>query len=274
MWPRLFQAAVVLFWLGTTGSLVWRHTLPPEERMTQVHPHEPLEAFFRSNTSTLLHVYENGRHIGQITVSAALRPEDPEASRNLSFTGALEARPGQDSALASGAFWRGNLSLNAARRPEQGQLFLRLPEKDLTVLLGYNRKTGGLSAEITQQGVTLLRTQGGESIAPGLPIGMLPMLSTWSGDLMSALGLQGPESGAPGASAPPASDSGEPPIVIARRGQIPVGDQIVPAYLIRLNLPAGQWVKTYLTQPGEPLRVESSFGLELRAEPFGATAAP
>lgn len=255
MWSRFLQLFILVFWLGTVGLLIRKHTLPPEEGMTPVDLHEPMEAFFSSNSSTLLLVSEQGKRIGQATLSGSHRPQDPLSLRDLSVTGSLESASDGSPKGRTGAFWRGHLSFSQDYEPKAGQLLIRLPGQDVSVIFSYDVDQGGLGTDVISGGQTLFRSRPGIEVAPDVATPWFPLVSAWTQGLKSSL-----------------ADGSTPPVgqPSARRGIIVVGNQKLPAYLIRLPLPADQWIKIYLSQAGEPLQAETSFGIDVSSEPFAA----
>lgn len=272
---RILSAAIVLFWLGTTGWLVRTLWHQREGHFTPVETEEALGAFFRWNDTTDLIILENGVKIGQMNIAGleGIDRATGKFSRGLSAFATLDepAMEQLDSAALTGMNWRLSATFSEANALTGLETKIRVPRQDLDARLEWAGGDQSLAARATVGGVELYRAGRFSDEPAGKDAGVAspapPISPALAESMLGSLGLPG--FGGDGASELGAA-SGWMPRVEASKGTMESGGRSVPVYLIKLRQPQGgspgDGIRIYLSEAGEPLRIDTGLGYEAMAE--------
>lgn len=259
---RLLTIAIVLFWTGSVGwlcAVVWA---PPESRMARIDPLEVYRVFFGWNDSANMTLLENGVRRGQITVAGGSGDDGVTGifSRVLSVSGSVERFDPLSASNLVDLFWKGSVDFSADMEMQEGEFSVRIPNKELTAHLAVTGKGEGFKARVLMAGREIVNYDSaspGAYAAPGAEGGV-------SSPLM-ALGAMGGLGAIPGLEGfNPAAMKLE---TEARMGNFNFGGRDMRAFLLRLRNPEqGQELRVYLSEVGEPLKIESDLGFEAISE--------
>lgn len=261
---RILPLGIVLFWLGSVGwlcAVVWA---PPGSRMARVDPREVYRVFFSWNDSTNMSLLEHGVRRGQVTVSGG-SGNDPVTgafTRDLSLSGSLERYDPRSVSHLVDLFWKGTVSFTEGMALLEGDFSIRVPGEDLSARLHYLESAGTVELRVSKDGREIL---GFDDLASGAggstaesPLAMLGAMAGGASGGLGALGGLGPGSLHPGALSLEAG---------ARMGNFNFGGRDMRAYLLTLRHPAHhQELRVYLSEAGEPLKIESDLGFEAVSE--------
>ncbi|MEC5127708.1 hypothetical protein VSU19_13155 [Verrucomicrobiales bacterium BCK34] len=247
---RVIAVIVTLFWGGSLcwlGMVVWA---PPESRMAQVDAREVYDVFFGWNDSTTMTLLESGARRGIVTVSGG-SGEDPvsgEFTNVISITSAIENGLSSDMVPNLQLFWKGTMEFSEAMEPGKGTLSVRIPSKQLTAHLELDGATKAVKAKavLGKQQVFNYDSEaaGGSAVIPA------QLLAMSAGPFSQLLN--------------PAEMTWE---TEARMGKFSFGGRDLRAYLLVIRMPEqGQELKIYISEAGEPLRIESALGFEAVSE--------
>lgn len=265
MLSRLIPLAIVLFWLGSVGwlcAVVWA---PPQSRMAQIDPFEVYRVFFSWNDSANMTLLENGTRRGQITVSGG-SGDDPETgalARNLSFSGSLETYDPLSSSNLVDLFLKGTVAFSETMALQQTDFSVRIPGKELSAQFEYSETTRAGKVRVMMGGREILSfdstTAGPGEGGGGSPLAMLGAFAGGgSSGSLGALGGFGLEALNPAAMKLETT---------ARMGNFNFGGRDMRAFFITLrNAEHDQEVRVYLSEVGEPLKIESDLGFEAISE--------
>jgi hypothetical protein len=262
MLSRFIPPAIVLFWLGSVGwlsAVVWA---PPGSRMAQVDPLEVYRVFFSWNDSANMTLFENGTRRGQITVSGGSGndPVTGKFARILSLSGSIETYDPLSSSNLVDLFWKGTVAFSEAMALQETDFSVRIPGKELSAQLQYTESAKAGKIRVTMAGREILSfdstTPGPGEGAAGSP---LAMLGAMGGDSnLGALGGLGLEA------LNPSTMKLE---TTARMGNFNFGGRDMRAFFITLRNPGhDQEIRVYLSEVGEPLKIESDLGFEAISE--------
>lgn len=257
MRPRLLPLAIVLFWAGSVfwlGRVVWA---PPGSGMARVDPREVYRAFFEWNNSVDMTLLENGLRRGQINIGGGSGPDDESGApeRVISLYVALESYDEPGAAYATNLSWRGSMTFDGEMNRKEGSATLRIPRNNLNASFEFSKPVGAGGGEKVKARVTLgeqelfaIDTTAGGPFDPGEALGMLGSLG-----------------------AVPALEMIDPGnfkfVPEARFGSVRLGGQEMRSFLLTLRGDEpGQEVRIYLSEAGEPLRIESDLGFEAVSE--------
>lgn len=268
---RLSALAIVLFWAGTVAwlcAVVWA---PPGSRMAKVDPREVYRAFFEWNDSAKMALLENGRRRGEITVQGGSGPlpETGEVERFLSLSGQLDTYDEGSAAPRIEMFWKSVLSFSEEMAWRAGTVSVRVPSNDLSAQLSFEGPVpeGGLPAmraEVKLGERELL------SIDPSSPraAAALPLLGSLGG--IGGIGGIGGGSLGGGGLAGALGPLGLASLKLsaeARAGRFNLAGREIGAYLLVLRgEEPGTELRIYLSEAGEPLRLETDLGFEAVSE--------
>ncbi|MDP4583690.1 MAG: hypothetical protein NWT04_07185 [Verrucomicrobiales bacterium] len=247
MLSRIIPPAIVLFWLGSVGwlsAVVWA---PPGSRMSEVDPFEVYRVFFSWNDSANMILLENGTRRGQVTVSGGSGndPASGEFTRNLSLSGSIETYDPSSASNRVDLFWKGTVEFSEPMALQETDFSVRIPGKELSVQLRHSEKDKSGKVRVTMAGRELLSF---DSTTPGPGNGILGALGGLGG--LDALN--------------PAAMKLE---ITARRGNFNFGGRDMRAYFVTLHNPDhDQEIRVYLSEVGEPLKIESDLGFEAISE--------
>lgn len=267
---RLASAAIVLFWLATTTWLIRSVWFSDRAGLEPVSKEEALGAFFRWNDTTNLSILENGVKIGQLAVSG-LEGVDPRTgafSRGLSTSGTLD-EPGLESgesAELSGVSWRLNADFSDSSDLKGFQAAIRVPGQNLTIRIEMAGEPPIIAARAMMGGLVIyesgrLSVDESEDVEPSGEAGKrtdsaspLPAL---------ALSLMSEGGGLPG------DVTAFQPKIEAGRGVMSGLARGLPVYVIEATFGQDAGfapVRLFLSEAGEPLRIETEWGYEAVAE--------
>ncbi len=258
---RLAAPAIVLFWLGSVAwlcAVVWA---PPGSRMSRIDPREVYRVFFDWNESTTMALLENGVRRGEIKISggSGLDEESGVVERVLSLSGTTDRHDEGAEAPSAHLSWRGSLAFTETMEVRDGEIALRIPDRGLNAHLAYDGTGSGdprILASVNLAGQELLSFDSLEGPPPASSA--LPLL----GPIGALAGLGLSELGAPSLTTE------------ARRGDFILAGREILAFLLVLRGPEpGQELRVYLSEAGEPLRLDTDFGFEAVSEilvPLGA----
>ena len=246
---RLITVFIVLFWAGSMAwlcAVVWA---PPASRMAKVDPQEVYGVFFGWNDTTTMTVLEHGVRRGQITVSGG-SGEDWDTgifSRVLSVSGSMERFDELSSSSLVELLWKGTVSFSGDMEMQDGEFSVRVPGKELSALLAVKGGVPGYQAKVTLAGSEILGfdSAGDAPLPPLLGQGLLESI--------------------------PGFDSFDPASIKfeseARMGSFNFAGRDMRAFLLLLRSPEhGQELLIYLSEVGEPLKIESDLGFEAISE--------
>lgn len=260
---RLFSIAIVLFWLGSVAwlcAVVWA---PPGSRMAKIDPREVYAVFFAWNDSTKMTLLENGARRGEVTIAggSGVEAETGVFERFLSLSGQLDSFDERSGTPVVDLFWKGTLTFTETMESRGGDFSVRIPSKELTAMIAYEGPIAGVGTTSTSPvGPTPMRARvvmGGREIfaigpdSPFDPAMAAPML----GPLASMGGVNFLD---------PSRLSFT---VEARVGNFNLGGREMRAFLLTLRSDEqDQELRIYLSEAGEPLRIESDLGFEAVSE--------
>ncbi|NLT70810.1 MAG: hypothetical protein GXX91_08960 [Verrucomicrobiaceae bacterium] len=260
---RILPLGIVLFWLGSVGwlcAVVWA---PPGSRMARVDPLEVYRVFFSWNDSINMTLLEHGLRRGQVTVSGG-SGNDPVTgafARDLSVSGSVERYDPRSVSHLVDLFWKGTVSFTEAMALLESDFSVRVPGQDLSARLHYLESAGMVDLRVSKDGREILGFDGLAS-GPGGSAAQSPlaMLGAMAGgpDGLGVIGALGLGALPPGALSLEAS---------ARMGNFNFGGRDMRAYLLTLRHSThDQELRVYLSEVGEPLKIESDLGFEAVSE--------
>ncbi len=245
---RILTLSIIALWIASIGwllSVIWA---PPESRMVVIDPQEVYEVFFDWNESTNMTLLENGSRRGQISIAggSGIDPDTVELTRSLSVSGMLEEFLPEEGSRSINLFWRGVIDFSEEMKLLKGDFSVRIPSKQLTAHLELEGNPLQVSARALSDRAVLFSYEGAVE-GGSLPLQVLPMASM--------LGLNQMTS----------SD-----VVLdaeARMGTFSFGGRDLRAYLLTFQRSESEGaLRVYLSEAGEPLRIESDFGMEAVSE--------
>ena len=257
---RLFTIAIVLFWLG---SVVWLCAVvwsPPGSRMTKIDPREVYAVFFAWNDSTKMTLLENGVRRGEVVIAggSGIEAESGVFERVVSLSGQLESWDEPSAATLVELFWKGSLAFTETMESRGGEFSVRIPAKEVSVQIAYD---GPLpTADQNPAAKTAMRARvvmaGREVFAVGPETPLDPaMISPLIGSLANFGGIN------------PLDPAQLKFTTDARVGNFNLGGREMRAFLLTLRSDEqAQEVRIYLSEAGEPLRIESDLGFEAVSE--------
>lgn len=260
---RLFSIAIVLFWLGSVAwlcAVVWA---PPGSRMAKIDPREVYAVFFAWNDSTKMTLLENGVRRGEVTIAggSGVEAQTGVFERFLSLSGQLDTFDERSGAPVVDLFWKGTLTFSETMESRGGEFSVRIPSKELTAMIAYEGPIDGLGpASTPSSGRTPMRARvamGGREVfaigpdSPFDPAMAAPMLGSLAS--MGGVNLLDPAQLAF--------------TTEARVGSFNLGGREMRAFLLTLRSDEqDQELRVYLSEAGEPLRIESDLGFEAVSE--------
>jgi hypothetical protein len=263
---RLLPLAVVLFWLFGVGWLCAVIWAPPESRMARIDPREVYEVFFAWNESTNMTLLDNGARRGQVTIAGG-SGDDPDTgvySNSLSISGMLGSANMPAYTGGVEIFWRGVLEFSDDMKLREGDFSFRIPRRQTSIHFTLEEKSGerdggekgdlGESIPlvmearvvVNKQEIMRYKSDAGKGAAAALPM-ELPMMPLLGMDSLDMADFQfEPE---------------------ARMGKFSFGGRDLRTYLLTIR-PQGreESLRVYLSEAGEPLRIETDFGFEAVSE--------
>lgn len=259
MLPRILTVVVVAFWLASVGwlcAVVWA---PPESRMARVDPREVYEVFFSWNESTRMTLLESGSRRGEVTVagSSGEHRKTGAFSNAISLSGTVDTLDPANDFPGIDLSWRGLAEFNRGIEFQYGDFSLRIPGLSLTAHLSVAGDPPATKASVSigdlpvfqyDSAKTSLNAESLMALAfASFPGGGLPLETRWKEGAMAAT-----------------PDQFE---VAARMGNFSFGGRNLRAYLLIVKHKDREGsVRIFLSEAGEPLRLETDFGLEVVSE--------
>ncbi len=244
---RAFQVFVVIFWLFATGWLIKTVMTPPDAGLSEIDPRRPLEAFFAWNDNTRMTVLEHGDKIGELRVTAADRDAENPAEISLSGNVFGDKYPG-----LKGAIFRMTQSISEDYSILGGSFLMRLPSSDMTIRAVMDEQKQTMEAELLVSGASMFKYNSAKDgkIDPNA-IAMVksnPMLSSMIEEAGGQESLDWE--------------------IHSYRGQRIFHGKPLPVYLMKLRLPqlGEDSIRFYLSEAGEPLLIETDFGIAAVSE--------
>lgn len=247
---RVVTVLIVLFWLGSIGwlcAVVWA---PPGSQLSEVDTREVYDVFFAWNDQVDMTLLENGERRGQITV-AGLSGADSESGQflnELSVSGSFEEFKASDAATASNLFWKGVMELDENLKLNSTNFSLRIPRRQLQAEIDIAGDPRRFRARATLGEAEIFSLDGetGGGVE-SLPLQMLPM-----GSMLGDLNLD------------PSQLRWESN---ARMGTFKFEGRPMRAYLLTMRAAnEGQELRLFLSEAGEPLKIETDLGFEAVSE--------
>jgi len=254
---RLLPVAIVLFWLGSVAWLAKVVWAPPGSRMMPVDPREVYDVFFAWNESTNMTLLENGVRRGQVTVlgGAGEDPETGRVERVASVSGSLERYDERSQSNLVDLFWKGSLVFTESMERIGAEASVRIPNRELSaqLIFGEPGEPIGATVKMGDREILKLGGAGSDGTAAALP-GLLsvlgPMVPGGGGSLLDALD--------------PSSMKFE---IEARMGDFNLAGRDLRAFLLTFRTEEpGYELRVFLSEVGEPLRIETDFGFEAVSE--------
>lgn len=255
---RFSQVVIVLFWLASVAWLCVEVWSPPGSRMSAVDPREVYRVFFSWNDSTNMTLLENGVRRGQVTVLGG-SGEDAETGRFervVSVSGSLENYDERSASYLVSLFWKGSFAFTGEMEGLGGEFSVRIPSRELTAQLLFEDPEGGVKAKVSMAGRELLNLDSASFARGG------PNPAEAATVLTGLLGLAGGGEGL--ASLDPSKMRLS---VSARSGDFNLAGRNLRAFLLTLRSEEqGRELRVFLSEVGEPLRIETDFGFEAVSE--------
>ncbi len=254
---HLLSLFIILFWAGSVFWLCRVIWSPAGSGMTRIDPREVYRAFFEWNNSVDMTLLENGLRRGQINIAGGSGKDEVTGAvdRVISLYVGLEDFDEKTSSYVPSLSWRGAMVFDEEMQRKEGSASLRIPRTDMNATFEFSAplEAGGrevMKAKVTmgEQELFSVDNSTGAGIDPG-----------------AALGMLGPIGGAP------ALELLDPNNLRfeaeARIGSVRLGGQEMRSFLLTLQGAAPeQQVRIYLSEAGEPLRIESDLGFEAVSE--------
>lgn len=253
---RLATIAIVLFWLGSVAWLCAVIWAPPSSRMAQIDPREVYRVFFDWNESTTMALLENGTRRGEIKISGGSGTDGESGifERVLSLSGTTDRHDERSGVPTTHLSWRGNLAFTEAMELRDGELSLRIPDRELNAHLAFDGTGGGTprtKARVEIAGNALISFDSDDAPDSAASSPPLPAL----GSLGNLVGIG------------PLDPSALNVTTEARMGTFNLAGREIRAFLLVLRgEEPGQELRAYLSEAGEPLRLETDFGFEAVSE--------
>ena len=243
---RIFQGAIVVFWLGTMLWLFRTITSTDEEGMVSVDPRRPVKAFFNWNDNTAMAILNNGIKIGEARVAGLAATEEKRAG--FSISGSLN---GNVPAASVGTFAQLLLKFSDDFEVASGDFTFRIPSNNFGVKAKIEDKNQTLKAEVSLAGQRLFTYDGSTREAINSPMMGMVKNNVMADGMLSAVG-------------DPAKLKWN---LKSFRGMHRMAGRRIPVYLMKLSLDElDQEVSIYFSEAGEPLKLDSDFGLQVISE--------
>ena len=261
MLGKITAAAVIAFWAAMMSALVRLEFFPQSSGLGDVPPEVVLHKIFHHEEDTRLNVSYQGQAIGfcKVEINPVLSPGNPLDKSPATKTTAYRVR----SELT--------LTLTLLGTPSR----LRLVGDSLFDE-HYQLESFHLKTSIGDGTIDVRGDAASKKVHVDYAVGELrekrdfDFAQVQGAGLASAMGLPGLPSFAGGplglGPAGPAGPAG-PPSTLIYLADLPVGDAILRKnYLVESKLDKNMWAKMWVSQRGEVLKVETSFGLTMLAD--------
>ena len=266
MLVRVASTLIVVFWLGTTGWLLKTLYFSEEDRFEPIAVEEAIGTFFRSNDTTNLTVLENGVKIGQMVVGGleGVDPRTRKMTRGLTSSGTLDE---PESSALNGFTWRLNANFSDSNEPKDLEATLRLPQQDLNLHFELNGDPPQVGARVTIGEATIFET--GELSADDLGEALSGKGNGMSSRSANPIPMLLPGLSSPAGKSILADANSMMPKLEASKGFLEVAGRPLPVFLLKIRFgdgTMGEPIRLYLSEAGEPLRIDTGWGFEAVAE--------
>lgn len=255
---RFVTVAIVGFWLASIGwlcAVVWA---PAESRMAQVDPREVYEAFFDWNEQTTMTLLDNGSRRGEITVAGG-SGEDRETglfSNSISISGTVDTIDIKNDFPGVDLSWRALAEFTRELDFISGNSSMRVPGLNMSAHISLEGDPLATKASVSMSEIPVFRFDSSKDSLDSSSLQSLPFLSTLGASLPFSSTLEDGE----GNSIAPNFD------VDARMGDFTFGGRNLRAYLLIVGFSDEESIRIFLSEVGEPLRIETDFGFEAVSE--------
>ena len=238
---RTLQFLVFGFWLFTMGALLKAIYSPDEAGFVELDVRRPAQNFFQWNDSTRMTLYQDQRKLGRLSVVAFEKTNDSQPGFSLSTTLTEGVDPQMLGAFTSALFkFKDDFTLS------RGSFIFKLPSRQLVAQI-HTDSDDQLTASVKMGEETLFDYQGSKEGSPNpAMLGML-QANPMAGGLFAALNSGG--------------EGQWQEKIKAYRGKHRVNSRRLPVYLFKIEPTAQQEIRIYFTESGEPLVIETSFGI-------------
>lgn len=260
MLPRIFTFAIIAFWLGSLGwlcAVVWA---PPESRMAQVDPREVYEVFFAWNESTRMTLLENGSRKGELNISggSGIDRKTGEYSNSLSLAGTIDTIDPTNDFPGIDLNWRGLAEFDRDIVFQSGDFSLRIAGLGLNAHMALEGEPLAAKATVSMSEIPVFRYDSTQTDLNAGSLKALPFASMLGSNFPIAELLE--EEGE-------VDPSRVSPEIDARMGTFSFGGRDLRAYLLKIGTRDNEGsIRIFLSEVGEPLRIETDFGLEAVSE--------
>lgn len=259
MLSRLFIIAIVAFWLGSIGwlcAVVWA---PPESRMAEIDPREVYEVFFAWNENTRMTLLENGARRGEVIISGG-SGEDPktgEFSNSLSLSGNMDSINPSEDFPGTDLNWRGLAEFDRDIVFQSGDFSMRIPGFGLSAHMSVESDPVVAKASVSMSEIPVFRYDSSQTDLNAGSLDSLPFASMLGSNLpLESLLKEG--------EVDPSKAAFE---IDARMGNFTFGGRDLRAYLLKIGMKDQEGsIRVFLSEVGEPLRIETDFGFEAVSE--------
>lgn len=245
---RTLQIVVIAFWLFTIGALLKTIYSPGEAGFVELDVRRPLQNFFEWNDSTRMNLYQDQRELGSLSVVAFNSAKQSRPGFSFSTTLMKEVEP-----HLMGAFINALFKFNEDFSLHKGAFTFKLPSQQLTTQL-HTDDNNELKALVKKGDQTLFNYEGSRDGSP--TPAMLGMIqgNPMAAGLLASLGQTQTDSDNENG----ALWGGK---VKAYRGFHRINGRRLPVFLLKIEPVSQQEIRIYFTESGEPLVIESDFGI-------------
>ncbi len=244
---RIFQVGTIVFWLGTIGWLAKTIWTPDKTELVEVDLRRPVSSFFAWNDTTSMVLLESGKKLGEIQVAGFSENKNGDPA-GFSLTVILN---GEVPPTIMGTFARCLFHFDRDLSLNHSDLIFRMPSNNLKILASVAGKQQVTNAEVNLNGARIF------SFNSATPTSQLPSVESIfkaSPEVNSVLGQMGD----------PSTWKWQ---LKAFRGNHHFHGKKLPIYLLKLNLEQfNQTIRLYLSESGEPLKLETDMGFEAVSE--------
>lgn len=227
--------------------------------MSQVDPREIYAVFFAWNDSTSMTFLENGERKGQITIAGGSGEDGQtgEFFRILSVSGSKESYDPLSSSMLIDMFWKGSLEFTEEMQVQRSEFSVRIPKNELSAQISTSAGGKEVVARVLIAGSEILNYDSAAAGAPESPEEILARLP-----MLGMLGASGLGAGIEALNPATLRLTSE-----GRMGDFNFGGRDMRAFLLRLRSPDHDLeVRVYLSEVGEPLKIETDLGFEAISE--------
>ncbi|MDF1753929.1 MAG: hypothetical protein P1U89_14195 [Verrucomicrobiales bacterium] len=244
---RALQIGTLVFWLATMGWLAKTILTPDEAGMVEVDPRRPVRIFFDWNDTNRMVLLQNGRKLGELQMVGFSEDEEGGLA---GFSTAIMLN-GDVEGPVVGTFGRGLFKFNDDFSLESSDFLFRMPSNNFKILASARKGSEVVKAEVSLAGNKIFSYDGEDPNAVRPDVEQILKGNTMATELLSKTGA-------------PTDWKWK---VEAFRGRHLFAGKRLPVYLIRLSMDqTEQNVRIYLSESGEPLKIETDLGFQAVSE--------